>query len=88
MMPEQQTAVKTVTGKVVSDKMDKTITVEVTSKVKHPLYGKYVKRSSRMFAHDALNKCKVGDIVEIKQSRPTSRKKNWELVQVVESIEK
>lgn len=82
---EQQAVVKTVIGKVISDKMDKTIVVEITSKIKHPLYGKYVKRYSRMNAHDADNKCKVGDIVEIKQSRPISKTKNWVLVQVIES---
>lgn len=74
---------RTVTGKVVSNKMDKTIVVAVVSKVKHPIYGKYVKRISKLFAHDVNNQCKAGDTVVIKQSRPLSRNKNWELVEIL-----
>lgn len=87
-MSEQKAIAKTVIGKVVSDKADKTIVVEIMSKVKHPLYGKYIKRYSKMRAHDAENKCKIGDKVEIQQSRPLSKTKSWVLVQVIESIEK
>lgn len=75
---------RTVVGKVVSTKMDKTIVVAVVSKIKHPIYGKFMKRTSKLFAHDAANSCNAGDTVVIKQSRPLSRNKNWELVEIVE----
>lgn len=83
-MIEQKDTVRSVIGTVVSNKMDKTIVVEVERKVKHPLYGKYMKKFSRMCAHDDTNVCKVGDIVKIKQSRPISKTKHWVLVQVME----
>ncbi len=86
-MIEQKEAIRSVMGTVVSTKMHKTIVVEVERKVKHPLYGKYMKRFSKMYAHDDTNVCKVGDIVLIKQSRPISKKKHWELVRVVEKNE-
>jgi small subunit ribosomal protein S17 len=82
IMTEQTVSRPIVVGKVVSSKMDKTIVVEVERKVKHPLYGKYMKRFSRMKAHDSENVCKVGDIVEITQSRPISKTKHWVLVKV------
>jgi len=85
-MTELQAVTKTVIGKVVSDKMDKTIVVEIERKVKHPLYGKYIKRYSRIYAHDAEGKSKLGDNVEIKQSRPISKTKSWVLVQVIKPI--
>ena len=78
----------TVVGKVVSNKMQKTIVVEVDRKVKHPLIGKYMKRSSKMVAHDDENACKVGDLVLIKQSRPLSKTKSWVLVEVLEKSDK
>jgi small subunit ribosomal protein S17 len=78
----------TVVGKVVSNKMQKTIVVEVDRKVKHPLYGKYMKRSSKMYAHDNENTCKIGDLVLIKQSRPLSKTKNWVLVEVLEKSDR
>lgn len=78
---------RTTTGTVVSDKMDKTIVVQVERKVKHPLYGKYVKRYSKMKAHDAQNTCRIGDVVKIKESRPLSKTKNWELVEVISKAE-
>lgn len=78
----------TVVGKVVSDKMQKTIIVEIDRKVKHPLYGKYMKRSSKMVVHDADNTSKIGDLVLIKQSRPLSKTKNWVLVEVLEKSDK
>lgn len=74
---------RVVVGKVVSNKMHKTIIVEVERKVKHPLYGKYLKRASKMSAHDDQNTCKIGDIVEIKQSRPISKNKHWVLVKIL-----
>jgi len=81
-MTEQTVTKPRIIGKVVSSKMDKTIVVEVERKVKHPLYGKYTKRFSRMKAHDNENICKVGDFVEIIQCRPISKTKHWVLVKV------
>ena len=74
---------RTISGRVVSDKMDKTITVLVERLVRHPLYGKYMRRSSKFHVHDAENVAKTGDTVEIKQSRPYSKTKSWSLVKVV-----
>ncbi|TNF34819.1 MAG: 30S ribosomal protein S17 [Gammaproteobacteria bacterium] len=76
--------VRSLTGKVVSDKMDKTITVLVERRVKHPVYGKYITRSSKLHAHDEKNECKVGDTVTISETRPLSKTKTWALVAVVE----
>lgn len=84
MSEVKQKVERTVVGKVSSDKMDKTITVLVERLVKHPIYGKYIKRSTKFHAHDENNICKVGDLVEIKQSRPMSKLKSWELVKVIE----
>ena len=75
---------RTVTGKVVSNKMDKTVSVLVERKVKHPMYGKYISRSSKYMAHDEDNACNEGDIVTITECRPVSRNKSWRLVEVVE----
>ena len=72
------------TGKVVSNKMDKTIAVSVERLVKHPMYGKYVRRTTKLLAHDESNECKEGDTVSIKSCRPMSRRKSWMLVRVVE----
>lgn len=83
-MTEQQKTARTVSGKVVSDKMDKTITVLVERRVKHPIYGKYVKRSTKVHAHDESNQCRLGDVVTISESRPMSKTKSWALVEVVE----
>ncbi|GBU10247.1 30S ribosomal subunit protein S17 [Gammaproteobacteria bacterium] len=74
---------RTVTGRVVSDKMDKTITVYVERLIKHPMYGKYIRRSTKFHAHDETNQCKIGDTVVIKQSRPLSKTKSWVLVNIV-----
>jgi small subunit ribosomal protein S17 len=71
-------------GKVVSNKMDKTITVSVERMVKHPTYGKYIRRTTKLLAHDESNECKEGDTVSIKPCRPMSRRKSWVLVRVVE----
>jgi len=73
------------TGKVVSNKMDKTITVLVERRVKHPVYGKYITRSSRIHAHDESNECGIGDTVTVAESRPISKSKTWKLLEVVES---
>ena len=72
------------TGKVVSNKMDKTIAVSVERLVKHPMYGKYIRRTTKLLAHDEANECKEGDTVAIKPCRPMSRRKSWVLVRVVE----
>lgn len=88
MIEEQTSAGREVVGKVVSNKMDKTIVVMVERKVKHPLYGKYIKKQSRMYAHDNDNACKIGDLVLIKQSRPISKTKHWVLVNVLEKADK
>ena len=74
----------TVTGKVVSDKMDKTITVLVERRIRHPKYGKMIRRSTKLHAHDENNECGVGDTVRIKSTRPLSKTKSWVLVDVVE----
>src|ERR1700721_2806799 len=72
------------TGKVVSDKMDKTVAVSVERLVKHPMYGKYVRRTTKVLAHDENKGCREGDTVSIKPCRPMSRRKSWVLVRVVE----
>ena len=74
---------RTVTGTVLSNKMDKTITVLIERKVKHPLYGKFVRRSTKVHAHDEENVCQEGDNVVLQQCRPISKSKSWKLVKVV-----
>lgn len=86
-MTEQTAAARTIVGKVVSDKMHKTIVVQIERKVKHETYGKYVKRFSKIKAHDEQNVCRIGDTVMIKQSRPLSKTKSWVLVDVVDKAE-
>ena len=80
----EQSVARTKTGRVVSDKMNKTITVLVERRVKHPIYGKYVSKSSRLKAHDENNECKIGDLVTIKEIRPMSKTKTWALVKIEE----
>lgn len=75
---------RTTMGRVVSDKMDKSIVVLVERMVRHPVYGKFIKRSKKMHVHDAENTCRVGDVVQIKECRPLSKTKSWELVKVVD----
>ena len=75
---------KTRTGKVVSDKMDKTIVVAIENHVRHPLYGKIVKRTYKLKAHDENNECRVGDTVKVMETRPLSKDKRWRLVEIVE----
>ncbi len=77
---------KTRTGKVVSDKMDKTIVVAIEDHVKHPLYGKIVKRTYKLKAHDEKNECSIGDTVKVMETRPLSKDKRWRLVEVVEKV--
>jgi small subunit ribosomal protein S17 len=72
------------TGKVVSTKMDKTIAVSIERLVKHPTYGKYIRRTTQLLAHDETNDCKEGDVVAIKPCRPVSKRKSWVLVRIVE----
>ena len=74
---------KTVTGTVISSKMDKTISVRIQRTVKHPLYGKYIRRSTKIMAHDEVNECNEGDVVIIESSRPLSKNKSWRLQKVV-----
>lgn len=75
---------RTVTGRVVSDKMNKSVSVAIERLIKHPVYGKYVRRTSKVMAHDENNECKTGDRVEISECRPISRHKSWKVVSVVE----
>ncbi|MDP6967936.1 MAG: 30S ribosomal protein S17 [Gammaproteobacteria bacterium] len=76
------------TGRVVSDKMNKSITVLIERRVKHPIYHKYVKRSTKLHAHDENNECKMGDLVTICETRPISKSKSWSLVKIEESAAK
>lgn len=80
-MTEQ--SIRTVQGRVVSNKMDKTITIAVERKVKHPIYGKFIKRTTKLHAHDETNQCNEGDVVTIRECRPLSKSKNWTLVEIV-----
>lgn len=75
--------IRTLQGKVISDKMDKSITVAIERKVKHPIYGKFIKRTTKLHVHDETNQCSTGDVVSIKECRPLSKTKCWTLVEVV-----
>jgi len=81
---EERNLRKVRTGKVVSDKMDKTIVVAVVDNVKHPLYGKIIKRTHKLYAEDANNECHIGDRVKVMETRPLSKTKRWRLVEIVE----
>lgn len=83
-MSEQRGIRKERVGVVVSDKMDKTIVVEIRTRVKHPLYGKIMNRTTRFKAHDEKNECGIGDTVRVMETRPLSKDKNWRLVEIVE----
>ena len=83
-MSEENKVQRTVVGRVVSDKMDKTVTVLLERKVKHALYGKYIKRSTKVKAHDEDNNCAEGDTVRIEECRPLSKSKSWRVVEVLE----
>jgi len=84
MNEEVKKSQRTVTGRVVSDKMDKTVSVAVERLIKHPVYGKYIRRTTKILAHDAGNDCKSGDRVTIAECRPVSKTKSWSVVGVVE----
>ncbi|MDO6501063.1 30S ribosomal protein S17 [Photobacterium sanguinicancri] len=76
--------IRTQLGRVVSDKGDKSIVVAIERKVKHPIYGKYITRTTKLHAHDENNECSLGDTVEVRECRPMSKTKSWSLVRVVE----
>lgn len=82
-MSDNSEALRTVQGRVVSNKMDKTVTILVERQVKHALYGKYIKRSTKLHAHDEGNVCQEGDVVRVTECRPLSKTKNWRVVEVV-----
>ncbi|CAI8907881.1 30S ribosomal protein S17 [Methylocaldum szegediense] len=83
-MSETVKAPRTVTGKVISSKMDKTITVLVERLVSHPVYGKYVRKTSKLMAHDENNECQEGDVVVVSSTRPLSKRKVWKLDRIIE----
>jgi len=76
---------RTLSGKVISDKMDRTVVVLVVRKVKHPMYGKYIQRSTKIHAHDEENACKEGDTVMIAETRPISKTKKWKVVEIIKN---
>ena len=82
-MSENANTLRTVEGRVVSNKMDKTVTVLVERQVKHALYGKYLRRSTKLHAHDADNACNEGDVVRIAECAPMSKTKNWRVVEII-----
>jgi small subunit ribosomal protein S17 len=84
MSEEQTKTQRTIVGRVVSDKMDKTVSVAVERLIKHPVYGKYIRRTTKVLAHDANNECKAGDRVAISECKPISKSKAWAVVDVVE----
>lgn len=83
-MSEEKKAQRTITGRVVSDKMDKSVSVAIERLIKHAVYGKYIRRTSKVMAHDETNQCKLGDRVTISECRPISKNKSWSVVSVVE----
>jgi len=83
-MNEENKLQRTIVGRVVSDKMDKTVSVAIERTIKHPVYGKYIRRTSKVMAHDAANECKPGDRVAIAECKPISKNKSWAVVNVVE----
>ena len=83
-MSEQSSVAREITGRVISSKMEKTITVLVERRVQHPVYNKFIKRSTKFHAHDERNECNEGDLVTIAQCRPLSKSKSWRLVRVDE----
>ena len=84
MSEETKKVKRTIVGRVVSDKMDKTVSVAIERLIKHPVYGKYIRRTSKVLAHDASNECKPGDRVEISECKPISKNKSWAVVNVIE----
>lgn len=87
-MSENTQQLRTITGRVVSNKMDKTISVLVERIIKHPVYGKYIKRSTKLLAHDEANQCQEGDLVAITSCRPISKRKAFKMVEIIESVNK
>lgn len=87
-MSEQAQTARSISGRVVSDKMDKSITVAIERKVPHPLYGKFIRRRTKLHAHDENNECEIGDLVTIEECRPMSKTKSWRLVKVMEKAVK
>ena len=83
-MSDEQTSNRRLTGRVVSSAMDKTITVLVERRVQHPLYGKFIRRTTKIHAHDEDNTCGQGDLVTVEQCRPLSKTKSWRLIEIVE----
>ena len=83
-MTEQTKKLHTVEGRVVSNKMDKSIVVEIERREKHPIYGKFIKKTNRFMAHDEENECNIGDTVRIMETRPLSKNKCWRLVEIIE----
>ncbi len=83
-MSEENKAQRTIVGRVVSDKMDKTVSVAIERTIKHPVYGKYIRRTSKVMAHDAANECRPGDRVAISECKPISKNKSWAVVSVIE----
>jgi len=83
-MSESNSIERVLTGKVVSNSRDKTIAVLIERRVRHPIYKKYIKRSTKVHAHDEKNECSLGDVVKVSESKPFSKTKNWNLIEVVE----
>ncbi len=83
-MTEENKNQRTIVGRVVSDKMDKTVSVAIERRIKHSAYGKYIRRTTKVLAHDASNKCKPGDRVAISECKPISKNKSWAVVDIVE----
>ena len=83
-MSEGQAKQRTLTGRVISNKMDKSATVLVERRVRHPLYGKFIRRSTKLHIHDENNECREGDVVSIAECRPISKTKSWKLVEIIE----
>ena len=83
-MSEENKVQRTIVGRVVSDKMDKTVSVAIERLIKHPVYGKYIRRTTKVLAHDASNECKPGDRVTISECKPISKNISWSVVDVVE----
>ncbi len=83
-MTEQKTDKRTVNGRVISNRMDKTVTIVVERLIRHPLYGKYIRRTTKLHAHDEDNRCQLGDWVSVEECRPMSKIKSWRLVKIIE----
>ena len=85
MSENTEKKLRTMTGRVISNKMDKTVSVLVERMIKHPVYGKYIKRSTKLLAHDESNQCQEGDVITITSCRPISKRKTFKLVDILES---